>query len=42
MFGRRGDLDDKGRLALSIKVGSKKGLVNLGLMWGLLMKGKIC
>ena len=26
MFGRRGDLGDKGGLALSIKVGSKKGL----------------
>ena len=26
MFGRRGDLGDKGGLALSIKVGSKKSL----------------
>ena len=32
MFGRRGDLGDKGGLALSIKVDSKKGFVNLSLM----------
>ena len=42
MFERRCDLGDKGGLALSIKIGSKKGLVNLDLMWGLLMKGEIC